>query len=74
MNASHLLPDCEFLHEEVLAYKASLLCQETFEVHCIICKMCITRFLFALELLKFKKKMPEENPIRDCDRNKKATN
>ena len=43
MNASHLLPDCEFLHEEVLAYKASLLSQETFEVHCIICKMCITR-------------------------------
>ena len=30
MNASHLLPDLhEFLPEEVLAYKASLQCQET---------------------------------------------
>ena len=61
MNASHLLPDCKFLHEEVLAYKASLLSQETFEVHCIICKMCITRFLFALELLKFYKNAREKS-------------
>ena len=65
MNASHLLPDLhEFLPEEVLAYKASLLSQETFEVHCIICKMCITRFLFALELLKSKKNAREKSDTR----------
>ena len=69
MNASHLLPDCEFFHEEVLAYKASLLGNFISTLHNM--QNVYNYISVCFRVAEMLKKMPEKNPIRDCDRNKK---